>query len=152
MTESTTTGNTISTTEDVAGVDDDALDAAVLARSSPTDPATAEPKVSLLLSRTRRAKKSLPEVAPTPRKAQRSDDASRRSGRSKADIVLKKLQSAKGATVAQLGEATGWQSHSVRGFLSAAVRKKLGLTLVSETGRDGQRRYRIVDGDRGQAG
>ena len=63
---------------------------------------------------------------------------------SKSDIVLKKLRSAKGATVATLMEATGWQAHSVRGFLSAVVRKKLGLTLESETGKDGLRRYRVA--------
>ena len=64
---------------------------------------------------------------------------------SKAEIVLKKLRLARGATVAQIMELTGWQSHSVRGFFSAVIRKKLGLNLVSEVGKDGQRRYRIVD-------
>jgi hypothetical protein len=44
-------------------------------------------------------------------------------------------------------EATGWQAHSVRGFLSAVVKKKHGLTLISEFGKDGARRYRIVDGN-----
>lgn len=66
----------------------------------------------------------------------------------KADIVLKKLHTAKGATIESLMEATSWQAHSVRGFLSAVVRKKLGMTLVSEIGKDGVRRYRI-DGDAG---
>jgi hypothetical protein len=66
--------------------------------------------------------------------------------------VLKKLQLARGATVAQLMEATGWQAHSVRGFLSAVVRRRFGSGLVSEVGRDGLRRYRIVnDGNRAPA-
>jgi hypothetical protein len=67
------------------------------------------------------------------------------SGTSKTEIVLKKLRTARGATIAQLGEATGWQAHSVRGFLSAVVRKKLALPLVSEPGKDGVRRYRIAE-------
>jgi hypothetical protein len=41
--------------------------------------------------------------------------------------------------------ATGWQQHSVRGFLAGVVRKKLGLNLVSEAD-DGGRTYRIKDG------
>lgn len=59
----------------------------------------------------------------------------------KTEAVLKKLKSAKGVTL----EATGWQAHSVRGFLSGTVKKKLGLTVVSEVGKDNVRRYRIVD-------
>jgi Protein of unknown function (DUF3489) len=39
-------------------------------------------------------------------------------------------------------EATGWQAHTVRGFLAAVVRKKLGLALVSEK-TDGERVYRV---------
>lgn len=64
---------------------------------------------------------------------------------SKSDIVLKKLRGAKGASIQQLSEATSWQLHSVRGFLSATVRKKLGLNLVSDIGKDDVRRYRIID-------
>ena len=68
----------------------------------------------------------------------------------KASIVLKKLKSPKGVTSETLMEATGWQAHSVRGFLSAVVKKKLGLSLVSETGKDGVRQYRIDNGGKGK--
>jgi hypothetical protein len=44
-----------------------------------------------------------------------------------------------------LTRATGWQQHSVRGFLAGVVRKKLGLNLVS-TVAEGGRVYRIADG------
>ena len=70
----------------------------------------------------------------------------------KADLVLKKLRMARGATVAQIMGATGWQAHSVRGFLSAVVKKKLGLNLTSEVGKDGQRRYRVVEAGEGASG
>lgn len=64
----------------------------------------------------------------------------------KADLILKKLRTARGSSIEMLMADTGWQAHSVRGFLSAVVKKKLALNLVSEVGKDGVRRYRI-DGD-----
>lgn len=85
------------------------------------------------------------ESAETSAAIERSTKTLNRTENSKAEIVLKKLRLARGVTVAQIMELTGWQSHSVRGFLSAVVRKKLKLNLVSEVGKDGQRRYRVVD-------
>jgi hypothetical protein len=69
----------------------------------------------------------------------------------KSDSVLKLLRSSKGTTVAAMMEATGWQAHSVRGFLSGTVRKKMELAIASETGKDGVRRYRITQ-DAAKAG
>jgi Protein of unknown function (DUF3489) len=50
-----------------------------------------------------------------------------------------------GTTIAAIMTATGWQQHSVRGFLAGVVRGKLGLNLVSEQ-TDKGRVYRIKDG------
>jgi hypothetical protein len=54
------------------------------------------------------------------------------------------LRTPAGATLTSLVTATKWQQHSVRGFLAGVVRKKLGLTLVSEQTAKG-RVYRIRD-------
>ena len=63
---------------------------------------------------------------------------------SKSDQVLALLKRAGGATLDDLMKATRWQSHSVRGFLSGAVRRRMGLTVVSDLNEKGFRRYRIA--------
>ena len=65
-----------------------------------------------------------------------------REGSKKAEII-ELLQRRTGVTLQELMTATGWQAHSVRGFLSAAVGKKMGLSLDSSKREDGQRVYRI---------
>ena len=62
----------------------------------------------------------------------------------KQQICIGLLSRPDGASIEELREATGWQAHSVRGFLAGAVKKKLGLTLVSDKPADGPRRYRIL--------
>jgi Protein of unknown function (DUF3489) len=67
---------------------------------------------------------------------------------SKQSRVIALLSSPKGATIAAIMQATGWQRHSVRGFLAGVVRSRLKLNLISQKV-DGARVYRIADGSEG---
>jgi Protein of unknown function (DUF3489) len=60
---------------------------------------------------------------------------------SKASSVLDLLKRANGVTLAELMKSTGWQAHSVRGFLSGTIGKKKGLTVTSAKGKSGERSY-----------
>lgn len=60
---------------------------------------------------------------------------------SKTGAILAALQRDEGASINELMAIAGWQAHSVRGFLSGTVRKKMGLTLSSAQA-EGGRRYR----------
>src|ERR1700730_2959223 len=68
---------------------------------------------------------------------------------SKQSRVIAMLQSPTGATIAAMMTATGWQQHSVRGFLAGVVRQRLKLKLASKTV-DGHRVYQIASGDSGK--
>jgi hypothetical protein len=59
--------------------------------------------------------------------------------------MIAMLRAPAGATIAAIMNATGWQQHSVRGFLAGVVRRKLGLNLLSEPTDQG-RIYRIRGG------
>jgi hypothetical protein len=63
---------------------------------------------------------------------------------SKTAKVLAMLRRTEGATLQQIMGVTGWQAHSVRGFVSGTLGKKLHLTVVSAKGEDGQRRYSVA--------
>jgi uncharacterized protein DUF3489 len=80
-----------------------------------------------------------------------SGAASTRRAATKNAQILAMLRDRAGTTIAAMMAATGWQEHSVRGFLAGVVRKKLGLNLVSERSERG-RTYRIIsDADAKQA-
>ncbi len=64
--------------------------------------------------------------------------------RTKQADVIALLNRPDGATISDLCDATGWQQHSVRGFLAGTVKKKLRLTLTSSKGDGPHRRYRVV--------
>jgi len=64
---------------------------------------------------------------------------------SKQAHVLSMLRSATGTTIAAMMQATGWQQHSVRGFLAGVVRRRLKLKLTSKKV-DGTRVYQIAGG------
>jgi hypothetical protein len=64
--------------------------------------------------------------------------------RSKRDVVIQMLRRRSGVTIEEIIAETCWQPHSVRGFFSGLVKKKLKLPLTSEVGKDGARRYRIA--------
>lgn len=63
---------------------------------------------------------------------------------SKSAEIIELLRRPEGATLHDLMAASGWQAHSVRGFLRGAVGKKMGLQVKSTKSEDGQRVYAIA--------
>ena len=87
-----------------------------------------------------RKKATPPKKAPRGRK--KAEKRASREG-SKPAKVLELLKRPHGATLKELMKATGWQPHSVRGFLSGTVGKKMGLAVTSTKGEDGERSYSV---------
>ena len=87
--------------------------------------------------------KATTKARPAKGRSQRAKKASSTLGVSKTAQVLDLLKRPGGATLQELMAATGWQPHSVRGFLSGTVRKKMGLAVNSSKGQDGDRTYSV---------
>ena len=77
------------------------------------------------------------------KKAPKGAKAAKAREGSKTDQVLGLLKRPGGVTAKELMKVTGWQPHSVRGFLSGTIGKKMGLTVASTKGEDGERSYSI---------
>ena len=114
---------------------------------------TAEPKATKTARASKRGANVAPKKAKSGKKATSAKKAPKaRKGENQADsardgskaaTILELLKRPGGATSKELMKATGWQPHSVRGFLSGTIRKKMGLTVTSTKGEDGERNYSI---------
>ena len=62
----------------------------------------------------------------------------------KKQIVLDLLRRKDGATMAEIAKATDWQNHSIRGFISGNLTKKMGLVVESTKNSQGERTYRVA--------
>jgi len=113
------------------------------------DPATGEPKAKKAGVGPRRANvaskkgKSGKKAGPAKKapKGVRKPTAARDG--SKTAKVVDLLKRAGGVTAKELMKVTGWQPHSVRGFLSGTIGKKMGLVVISTKGEDGERKYSV---------
>jgi len=63
----------------------------------------------------------------------------------KLATLIATLRTKKGATIEDLTEVTGWQAHSVRGAISGALKKKLGLNIISTPIEGRGRVYRLAE-------
>jgi hypothetical protein len=74
----------------------------------------------------------------------RAATGTKESKASKKGQMIELLKRPDGVTLQDLMSASGWQAHSVRGFLSGAVSKRMGLQVDSTKRDNGQRVYRIA--------
>jgi len=99
-------------------------------------------------------KKTKPSKAPKAAKANKAPKVAKEpkakpekkaKAASKLDIVIELLKRPEGATIEDMVKATGWQKHTVRSAVSAAIGKKRGYKVVNEKSENGVRTYKIVD-------
>jgi len=107
-----------------------------------------ETEAKLKAARTAQPAATAPQaasVAPKKAKQATAKDAAptAREGSKKASVI-EMLRREHGATLADIMTATGWQAHSVRGFISGGLGKKMGLTVESFKRTDGERAYHIA--------
>ncbi len=93
-----------------------------------------------MTKKTRRSPKSVTTAATN---AKPTAPRRRQPPRTKKQIALSLLERSKGASIAEMRDAMGWQAHSVRGFLAATVKKMPGVILTSEKTVGRPRRYHI---------
>lgn len=102
-------------------------------------------KPRVAASKGKPSKKASPPKKGTkaPKKATKAKPEGARQG-SKTEKVLELLKRSGGATLGEIMKATDWQAHSVRGFISGTLGKKMGLKVESAKNEGGERVYSIA--------
>ena len=106
-------------------------------------PAESANSASKRSDKPQRAAKATLQKAPKAKRTRAGRKGTVTRGSKKARIVAL-LQRKGGATLTNIMEATGWQAHSVRGFISGTLGKKMGLKVNSTRREDGKRVYTII--------
>jgi type IV secretory pathway VirB10-like protein len=107
------------------------------------EPATAAPEAPQTPDVAPKGKASGKKVTPAKKAPKTPTKAKKARQGSKTETILDLLKRPGGVSATELMETTGWQAHSVRGFLSGTIKKKLGLTVVSTKGEDKERNYSV---------
>ena len=89
------------------------------------------------------ASKHAAKQAPKPAVKKAPKPATEAREGSKKATILELMRRPTGATLTEIAKATHWQNHSIRGFISGTLTKKLGLTVASTKSEDGERTYSI---------
>ena len=108
---------------------------------TPAKPAGKKPRIARSKAQPTEAKRAKSADSKQNAKARKPAAAARRG--SKTAKVLDLLRRSGGASLKELVKATGWQAHSVRGFLSGTLKKRMGLKLESSLRLDEERAYRL---------
>jgi hypothetical protein len=114
-----------------------------------TKPTASPRKPRVAPSKAKSGKKPTPakkgaKTAQPAKKAGKAKAAGAREG-SKTEQVLELLKRPGGASLKEIMKATGWQPHSVRGFLSGTVGKKMGFKVESTKSESGERTYSLAN-------
>jgi hypothetical protein len=93
------------------------------------------------MSKQTKSNKKQKATKPRASKSSAGSKDKQESARSKSAVIIELLGRPEGASLEDMTLATGWQAHSVRGFLSGTLKKKMGRSVTSSLV-DGVRRYR----------
>jgi hypothetical protein len=121
--EGATPADTGATSADAGAQATDAAAPATGADAAAT-PARGKAKAKAARAKSTKARKAAAADRPTPR-----------TGTKQAQMI-EMLKRPEGATVEQIAAATGWQHHTIRGAISGALKKKLGLTVEATRTRE----------------
>ena len=111
-------------------------------KPKPTKKARVAPRGAQVAPKKAKSGKKTSPAKKAPKGAKNRKANAARDG-SKTKKVLELLKRPGGVTAKELMKATDWQPHSVRGFLSGTLGKKMGLTVESTKRDDGERLYKV---------
>ena len=114
------------------------------ATTTETERATSKPKRAKKAKTAKAAAKATAKTKKSKPATRKSKSSANPAGETKKAIVLALLRRKDGATTAEIAKATDWQNHTIRGFISGTITKRMGLSVESAKNDSGERTYHIT--------